>query len=179
MRGFDATMMCFTHRCAIGAELEETSGMRMFQMTPLAVTLVALGGCSSGPPRQTTVDLTHAQTLVAAAEQSGAQKYAAAVLQSARDKAHEAAQFASKDPKRADRLANEAAVDAQLASARAQDARTRHSLAEMRRSLRTLRREEDHNTGASPSGQTPGGPQSTNGSQHSQSPAPLNSTPRR
>ena len=154
--------------------------MRIFQSTTIAFALAALGGCASGPPRHTTVALTRAQTLVAAAEQSGAQKYAAADLQSARDKAHEARQLASKDPKRADQLANEAAVDAQLASARAQDAQARHALTDMRRTLRTLRSEESHNTGGSPSGINPGGPQSsTVPPQQNPTLAPLNSIPLR
>ena len=154
--------------------------MKFFQLTTTALLLAALGGCASGPPRQTTVDLTRARTLVAAAEQNGAQQYAAADLQAARDKAHEARHLASNDPKRADRLANEAAVDAQLASARAQDAQARHALTDMRRTLRTLRREENHNTGASAPGLTPGGAQSSNGSpQQNRPPAPLESSPRR
>lgn len=137
--------------------------MRNFHLIPIALTLSALGGCASGPSRQTTADLARAHTLVAAAEQSGAQKYAAADLQSAHDKAQEADQFATKHPRRADHLANEAAVDAQLASARAQDVQTRHALDDMHRTLQTLRSEEERKTGP----------------QQSKPPAPLNSIPPR
>ncbi len=52
-------------------------------MLILATGAVLLASCSSGPPRQTTIDLTRAQTLVASAEGSGAQQYAAADLQAA------------------------------------------------------------------------------------------------
>ena len=46
---------------------------------------------------------------------------------------------------RADQLANEAAVDAELASARAQNAQAQHALGELHQSLRTLRSEEERN----------------------------------
>ncbi len=75
-----------------------------------------LAGCASGPPPQTTADLSRAHTLVAEAESSGAQEYAAADLQKARDEAQQADQLAGHgDAERADWVANEAAVDAQLA----------------------------------------------------------------
>lgn len=108
---------------------------------------VALAGCSSGPPRATTADLARAHTLVASAESSGAQQYAAADLQAARDKAQQADKEADRDPKRADQLANEAAVDAQLANARAQNAKAQHALDDMNRNLQSLRNEAQRGTG--------------------------------
>lgn len=112
----------------------------------IVLSLAMLAGCASGPPPQTTADLARAHTMVAAAEQGGAQQYAAADLQSARDKAQQADKLASHDDSRADQLANEAAVDAELASARAQNAQAQHALGELHRSLRTLRNEEERNT---------------------------------
>ena len=113
-------------------------------------TIVAAGaliaGCSSGPPRQTTADLARAQTLVEQAQSTGAQQYAAADLQTARDKVQQANQLADHDARRADRLANEAAVDAQLASARAQNAKAQHALDDVNRSLQSLREETERST---------------------------------
>jgi hypothetical protein len=152
--------------------------MRVSHLIPIALTIGALGGCASGPPRQTTAALTRAHTLVAAAEHSGAQQYAAADLQKAHDEAQEADQFATKDPQRADRLANEATVDAQLASARAQDAQTRHALNDLHQTLQTLRSEEERNTGTPPAEAQPNGPPPLTGSPpQNRTPAPLNSTP--
>lgn len=67
--------------------------MRGRYLTQVALTLMVLAGCASGPSRQTTADLARAHSLVAAAEQSGAQQYAAADLQAARDKAQQADQL--------------------------------------------------------------------------------------
>jgi Domain of unknown function (DUF4398) len=110
----------------------------------LAVTAV-LAGCASGPPPQTTADVARANTLVAAAEQSGAQQYAAADLQAAHDEAQQANQLANSDPARADEFANEASVDAKLASARAQNAQAHHGLKQLHQTLDTLRSEEQRN----------------------------------
>lgn len=129
--------------------------MKRSHLILTALTAGALAGCASAPPRQTTADLTRAHTLVAAAESSDAQQYAAADLQAARDKATEADQEAKHDATRADRLANEAAVDAELASARAQDAKAQHSLADLHRNLESLRNEAQRNTNTPPTGAAP------------------------
>lgn len=60
--------------------------------TAVIVTLVY--GCAGGPPRETTADLSRANTLVAEAESSGAQEYAPVDLQKARDEAQQADQLA-------------------------------------------------------------------------------------
>ncbi|MGH8201522.1 MAG: DUF4398 domain-containing protein [Steroidobacteraceae bacterium] len=148
--------------------------MRSLYPAPVGLTLIVLAGCASAPPPQTTADLARAHTLVVAAEQSGAQLYAATDLQAARDKAQQADQFAQRDAGRADQLANEATVDAQLASARAQNAQVRHALGELHQSLRTLRSEEERNT-APPATAPP-----SNGTPQSQPPqavSPLKPTP--
>lgn len=117
---------------------------------PISMLMLAAGtliaGCASGPPRQTTADLTRAQTLVAQAQSSGAQQYAPADLQAARDKVRQADRIADRDARSADQLANEAAADAQLASARAQNAKAQQALDEMNRSLQSLREESQRNT---------------------------------
>lgn len=122
--------------------------MRLNGVIP--TTMLAAGalvaGCSSGPPRQTTANLTRAQTLVAQAQSSGAQQYAAADLQAARDKVQQADSLANHNPRSADQLANEAAADAQLASARTQNAKAQQALNDMHRSLQSLREESERNT---------------------------------
>lgn len=130
---------------------------RIVTSTMILAAGALLAGCSSGPPRATTIDLTRAHTLVAEAQSSGAQQYAAADLQAARDKAQQADQLADHDPARADQLANEASVDAQLASARAQDVKAQHSLDDLNRSLQSLRDESQHNTSTPPAGTPPAG----------------------
>lgn len=126
-------------------------------LLPAALVLGLIAGCASGPPRQTTVDVTRASTLVSSAESSSAQQFAAADLQAARDKVQEAQVLESKNPERADQLANEAAVDAELASARAQDAQAQHALADLHRSLKTLRSEAERNVNTPPAGTAPSG----------------------
>jgi hypothetical protein len=123
--------------------------MRIIPPVSMALTLAVLGGCASGPPPQTTADLARANALVAAAEQNGAQQYAPAALQAARDEAQQANQLAAKDDRQADELANESAADAQLASARAQNAQAQHGVAQLHETLRTLREEEQRAGGAS------------------------------
>lgn len=122
--------------------------MRSLSTASVTLALALLTGCATGPPPQTTADLSRANTLVAAAEQGGAQQYAAADLQAARDEAQQANQLASRDPSRADELANEAAVDAKLASARVQNAQAQHGLKQLHQTLETLRSEERRNTNA-------------------------------
>lgn len=153
--------------------------MRSLYPAPIGLTLIVLAGCASGPPRETTADLARAHTLVAAAEQSGAQQYAPADLQTARDKAQQADQLAKQDEEQADQLANEAAVDAQLASARAQNAQAQRALGELHQSLRTLRSEEERNTNPPAAAPPPNGtPQSEPPqNQPPQGVSPLNQAP--
>ena len=119
--------------------------MRTFSLASVALTATVLAACASGPPPHTVADLARANTLVAAAEQSGAQQYAPADLQAARDEAQQANQLANNDPNRADELANEAAVDAQLASARVQNAQAQRGVRQLHQTLQTLRSEERRN----------------------------------
>lgn len=119
--------------------------MKCLPLASVALSLAVIGGCASGPPPQTTADVARANTLVAAAEQGGAQQYAAADLQAAHDEAQQANQLANSDPARADELANEAAVDAKLANARVQNAQAHHGLKQLHQTLDTLRSEEQRN----------------------------------
>jgi len=109
----------------------------------VALTAVAVAaGCASAPPRATTDEVARAQALVGEAEQSGAQQYAAADLQEARDKLQEATALEEKQPIQAQHLARESAVDAQLAAARASDGKAQRAVQDVNASLNTLRNEE-------------------------------------
>lgn len=86
----------------------------------LAVLVVVLlaAGCASAPPKPTK-EYTQAQSLIEQAEKAGAQRYAAADLQAARDKLQRSRKAAEKgDTEQASQLATEAALDAQVATAR-------------------------------------------------------------
>lgn len=98
----------------------------------------AMGGCASQP--KPTAQLVRANTLVSQAEKDGAQRYAAADLQRARDELS-SAQTAEADGKYDDAssLADKAAVDADLASARASSGKAQESADQVRHSLDTLR----------------------------------------
>jgi hypothetical protein len=107
------------------------------------VLLVALfaTGCGSEPKRPTE-QLTRAQTLIEQAEKSGAQQYAAADLETARNKLQAANQAAEKGKQEAaTQLATEAAVDAELATARAASGEARRAAEELGKSTDTLREE--------------------------------------
>lgn len=135
-------------------------------LTAAAAVGALVAGCASEPPRETTADLTRAHTLIAEAERGGAQEYAPADLQKARDEAQQADQLAGHgDAKRADELANEATVDAQFATARASNGKAQHDLKDQQRTLDTLRIEEGRQTDAPPSSTPPSGSPTSNGAQ--------------
>lgn len=111
----------------------------------------ALGACASQP--KPTAQLVRASTLVSEAEKDQAQRYAAADLQRARDELS-AAQTAESDGKNdsALRLAERAAADADLASARAASGKAQQSAEQVRRSIDTLKQQLQQ--GPTPSGDT-------------------------
>jgi hypothetical protein len=108
------------------------------------VPALALFGCASEPTSETTAALSRAHTLVSQAEQSGAQQYDPTDLQQARDKVESAEQLKGGQTTQALRLANEAALDAQLASARAANAKAQHDVQVLNDSLDSLNRAEIH-----------------------------------
>jgi hypothetical protein len=105
---------------------------------------LAVFGCASEPTTETTAALTRAHALVSQAEQSGAQQYDPMDLQQARDKIESAEQLQSAKTTQALRLANEAALDAQLASARAGNAKAQQDVQVLNDSLDSLSRAERH-----------------------------------
>lgn len=140
--------------------------IRSIGLTAVWALSLLLAGCASGPPQETTADLTRAHTLIAEAERSGAQEYAPADLQKARDEAQQADQLAGHgNAQQADRLANEATVDARYATARASNGKAQHDLKDQQRTLETLRSEEGRQMDAPPSGAPASGPPTPNGAQ--------------
>jgi phage tail tape-measure protein len=127
----------------------------------VALSVLAVGaGCATEPPRATTDELARAQALIGEAEQSGAQQYAPADLQQAHDKLATATQLQSKQPVEAEQLAKEAALDAQLATARTSDGKTQRAVHDVNENLDTLRNEELRHQGAPPpASQVPPPPQ--------------------
>ena len=118
----------------------------------VALTVLALGAaCATEPPRATTDEVARAQALIGEAEQSGAPQYAPADLQEARDKLAQATQLENNRPVEAQYLAKEAAVDAQLATARSSDTKAQRAVHDADENLATLRSEEQrHQTGPLP-----------------------------
>jgi hypothetical protein len=107
-------------------------------LLPLVLACALAASCASEP--RPVAELARAHTLVEAAEQSGAQQYAATDLDAARDKLQRAERH-EVGPELAYRLAEEASVDAQVAAARARAAKAEHAVAEVDASIETLRRE--------------------------------------
>jgi hypothetical protein len=120
----------------------------------------ALGGCASQP--KPTAQLVRASTLVSQAEKDEAQRFAAADLQRARDELS-SAQTAEADGKyeNARDFADRAAVDADLASARASSGKAQQAAEQVHHSLDTLREQLQQspappgNTGPGASGPGP------------------------
>lgn len=119
----------------------------------------ALGGCATSQPKP-TAQLVRASTLVSQAKRDQAQRYAPADLQRARDELN-GAQSAESDQKygSALRLADRAAADANLASARAASGKARESAEQVRDSIDTLRQQLQQSPAPpADTGSGPGGP---------------------
>ena len=106
-------------------------------------TASVLAGCASQGPRPTE-EITRARTLVNQAEQANAQRYAPAEMQAARSKVEGANDAADEGQNiTARRLASEAALDAQLASARSASGEAQRAAKELAESTEQLRREAE------------------------------------
>ncbi|MCB1675843.1 MAG: DUF4398 domain-containing protein [Halioglobus sp.] len=119
----------------------------MNRNVPIAVGLSALlaasllSGCATSTEKPTR-SLTRAESFIEVAADQGAQQYAAAALERARDKLQQANRAADKGENEvAMRLATEAELDAQLATAQTNRLQAEQSLREVQESLDTLRRE--------------------------------------
>lgn len=100
-----------------------------------------LAACASQSDRPVE-QITRAQTLIDQAEKAGAQRYAAADLETARSKLSAANAAAEKGKHEVARdLATEAALDAELASARATSGQARQDAQDVSKGIETLRDE--------------------------------------
>lgn len=110
----------------------------------LAFTVaILIGGCASTPPIPNE-RLAVAEAAVQRANSDSTSENAAGELQIAIAKLASARQaVASKDYELADRLAEQAVIDAQVAELRAQSARTQKSAQESQEAARVLREEID------------------------------------
>ena len=113
-----------------------------------AVSLLSVG-CASGP--RPTAEITRARTLIEQAEKSGAQRYAAVELDSARNKLREADVLAKQgDNDTARARANEASAAAELAVARTSSGEAQKSAEDVQKSTDALQREATRGTTTSP-----------------------------
>lgn len=114
---------------------------RILVLVMLLATMATSVGCASKPQRP-TAEFARAQALTEQAERNSAQRFAAADLDRARDKLtrSDAAMDAHQEDL-ANRLAAEAAIDAELALARSATAQAENSAAEVNASVEALRRE--------------------------------------
>jgi len=119
------------------------------RLIAVSAAVAFIAGCASSP--RPTEELTRARTLVEQASQAGAQEFAPADLATAREELQRAetdANAGRQDDAR--RGAERAAVDAQLAAARASSGKAQRAAQEVTASVETLRREAARDTGAAP-----------------------------
>jgi|HubBroStandDraft_6_1064221.scaffolds.fasta_scaffold122390_1 hypothetical protein len=110
-----------------------------------SAAFLALAACATTPKSVPEVAAAHA--LISQAEQSDAQQYASADLESARNKVRQADQYARDNkPLLASRSAQEASVDAQVAMARTRAIKSEQALAQVNAGTRTLSDETQHNS---------------------------------
>lgn len=104
----------------------------------LAVTLTACAATPEAP----TAEMTRARTLIEQAEQQGAQQFAGAELERAREKLRRAeADVDQGNTEEAERMSMQAAVDAEYAAVKASSAEAQKAADELDQSLETLRQE--------------------------------------
>lgn len=103
--------------------------------------LIGMAGCASSDERPDRV-LAVAETNIQQAEQAGASRYAAQPLSSAKDKLAAAqAAVAREEMLSAERLAEEAAVDAELAGAMTRNRKAEEAVEEVNETIEVLRDE--------------------------------------
>lgn len=112
------------------------------------VAVLALTACAS-TPQAPTQQLQAAELAITGAEQAGVADYASVELNEARTKLAAAQSAVDADEMvLAERLAHEARVSAELATARAEMLEAREVNEDMRRSIDVLRQELQRNSGA-------------------------------
>jgi len=101
-----------------------------------AVWLFTASGCAGTPPREA---LASADTMVRRAEQDGATQFAPLPLRKAKDKLEKAqSEMNESEYTKARRLAEQAEVDARLASVETERARTQNTVRELSRTLQAM-----------------------------------------
>ncbi len=115
----------------------------------MLLTAIGTVGCST--PRKPAQEVEKADLAIASANTSGAPTDAPLELQIAREKAEKAkAAIRDKDFKLAQRLAEQAQVDAQLAEAKAESESARASATELEHTIEVLRTEAERGVGSAP-----------------------------
>jgi hypothetical protein len=111
----------------------------------IAASLAAVSACATSPDRPYQ-ELARAEAGIEQAEQSGAREFGASELDAARDKLAKARAAAdSNDNLAAARYAEEAALDANLATAITRSRKAELSVEELNKSIETLRQEITRN----------------------------------
>jgi hypothetical protein len=106
----------------------------------LGLTLLGIAGCATTPPPNEQMAV--ARTAVADAVSAGAADYASVDLRNAQDELDRAnTAMGARDYDRAQRLAESAEADANLAATRARSAKSQRAVAEVKESIRVLREE--------------------------------------
>jgi membrane-bound lytic murein transglycosylase len=124
--------------------------VRSLRLLAAAAGLVTLAACASAPPAPTHA-LQAAEIAITNAEQARVADYASIELNEARENlaaARKAVQ--DKDMARAERLAEQSRVNAELASANAELTRARAINEEMQKSIDILKQEMQRGPGARP-----------------------------
>lgn len=118
----------------------------------LAVTLTACAATPEAP----TAEMTRARTLIEQAEQQGAQQFAGAELERAREKFRRAeADVDEGNTEEAERMAMQSAIDAEYAAVKASSGEAQKAAEELDQSLETLRQESTRTPAPLPASPNP------------------------
>lgn len=110
----------------------------------LTVLALLVGGCAATAPTtpHLTAQMSRAQAAIEQAEDIEAREYAPLVLRKAEKKLNDAqTALAGGKPNQAERLAEQALIDAELAAVSTQSAKAQATARELRESISTLRAE--------------------------------------
>jgi hypothetical protein len=134
-------MVSAAQQCSWEVTIMSIHFSRLASVICLTGATALLGACADAPPRP-VAELAQARTLVQQAEQGGAQQFAGAELERAREqiKLAEAAEQ-KENMEGARRLAVQAALDARLANVKTQQAKAEQAATELDASVETLRQE--------------------------------------
>lgn len=112
---------------------------RVFGAIGLAIAMVVLSACASTPPVAPTAELANARDAISTAEQDGARQHAGSQLDEAKQKLMRAEESVRNENMiQAERFAQQAAMAAELASARTESVKAEAINEEMGRSAEAL-----------------------------------------